>query len=86
MIGSLLLPTITSFLLICRHSLSIFQLNETNFDAVTKASTGENKDWLVRFYAPWCPYSREMLPALENAESQLMGFVHVGEVDAIANR
>ena len=77
---------IVSLLIICRESLSVFQLNETSFDSVTKALTGENGDWLVRFYAPWCTYSREMLPAWENAETQLKGFVRVGDVDAIANR
>ena len=75
-----------SLLLIFRESLCIFQLNETSFDSITKAVTGENGDWLVRFYAPWCPYSRDMLTAWENAETQLKGFVRVGDVDAVANR
>jgi len=71
---------------ICLRIVAVVQLNEKNFDLITRVTTGENGNWLIRFYAPWCQHSSNMISSFEDAEYQLNGEVNVGEVDAIVNR
>lgn len=45
----------------------VVDLDEANFEFVTRATKGDAADWLVAFGAPWCTYSQQLqlvLPAL----------------------
>ena len=42
--------------------------------------------WLVAFYAPWCPFSKRLLPKWEQAASDLKGKVKLGKVDAFTHK
>lgn len=67
-------------------AFNITSLTDATFDTVTKVQTGESGDWLIRFYAPWCPHSHNMLDAFAEAALQLDGEINVAEVDASINR
>lgn len=45
----------------------VVDLDEANFEIITRATKGDKADWLVAFGAPWCTYSQQLqlvLPAL----------------------
>ncbi|KAK1443748.1 protein disulfide-isomerase A6 like protein [Babesia gibsoni] len=65
---------------------SVVQLNDSNFEHLTQASTGSTTGpWFVKFYAPWCSHCRHMAPAWERLAKELKGVVNVADLDATRN-
>ncbi|RHY97386.1 hypothetical protein DYB35_006333 [Aphanomyces astaci] len=56
-------------------------LTAATFETITQATTGSNGDWFVAFYAPSCPYFRELAPQFEQLSKQVKGKVNLGWVD-----
>ncbi|VDL91875.1 unnamed protein product [Schistocephalus solidus] len=58
---------------------SVIELTDKNFDDLVLKSEDE---WLVSFYAPWCPHCKSLKPEWESAARKLSGKVKLGGVDA----
>ncbi|KAL7063777.1 hypothetical protein AAHC03_05719 [Spirometra sp. Aus1] len=58
---------------------SVIELTDSNFDDIVLKSEDE---WLVSFYAPWCPHCKSLKPAWESAAKKLSGKMKLGAIDA----
>lgn len=84
---NLLILTVLLILGLVASETDIITLNDTNFEALTQASTGATTgSWLIKFYAPWCGHCKNMQPAYEEVATELKGEVNVAEVDVAAHR
>ncbi|KAH8266620.1 hypothetical protein KR018_003822 [Drosophila ironensis] len=43
---------------------------------------GDNATWVLQFYAPWCRYSRKMVPEYKALATAFKGVVKVGAINA----
>ena len=58
---------------------SVIELTESSIDETINRP--ETKLWLVVFYAPWCKYSQEFFPVLDDVAPTLKGQLIIGKVD-----
>ncbi|VDN10263.1 unnamed protein product [Dibothriocephalus latus] len=58
---------------------SVIELTDSNFDDLVLKSQDE---WLVSFYAPWCPHCKSLKPQWELAAKKLGGKMKLGAIDA----
>merc|ERR1719240_999265 len=65
-------------------SSEVVVLTDDTFDELVSVTTGQQYDWFVKFYAPWCGHCKHLAPAWEklakNIEESGMD-VKVGKVD-----
>lgn len=61
-------------------------LTDDTFERATQASTGTStKSWFVKFYAPWCGFSRKLVPTWEELASKQEQDVVIAAVDVTAS-
>jgi len=70
----------------------VIQLDDSNFESLTKAFTGEAGIWFVEFYAPWCSHCQRLAPIWERLantvhhdQNNLYHQFHIAAIDASAN-
>eukprot|EP01095_Lingulamoeba_sp_RSL-Kostka_P010620 TRINITY_DN385_c2_g2_i1.p1 TRINITY_DN385_c2_g2~~TRINITY_DN385_c2_g2_i1.p1 ORF type:complete len:395 (-),score=119.82 TRINITY_DN385_c2_g2_i1:67-1251(-) len=74
--------TLFLFILLSLHHIKsdVVRLNDDNFDNHIKDGV-----WLVKFYAPWCKYCREIVATYVNLAEVVQDNWNIGEVDCIEN-
>ena len=79
MVRWLLLLFITASL--CGNVVSeLIKLSDENFE-----EQFNSKDWIVKFYAPWCKHCKTLKPIFEELGSKV-SHVGVGDIDATSNK
>ena len=67
----------------------IIQLNDSNFEHLTQATTGATTGaWFIEFYAPWCGYCQQFQPKWSELSVQLHSLnapVSIGTIDGTVN-
>eukprot|EP00428_Durinskia_dybowskii_P071835 CAMPEP_0170404286 /NCGR_PEP_ID=MMETSP0117_2-20130122/26550_1 /TAXON_ID=400756 /ORGANISM="Durinskia baltica, Strain CSIRO CS-38" /LENGTH=429 /DNA_ID=CAMNT_0010661291 /DNA_START=13 /DNA_END=1302 /DNA_ORIENTATION=- len=66
-------------LVVCSLS-ELIQLTDENFE-----EKFAEKDWLVKFYAPWCKHCKTLKPVFEELASKV-SHAGIGEIDATKNK
>ncbi|CAE7024339.1 PDIL2-2 [Symbiodinium natans] len=57
----------------------VVNLTDSNFQELV--ARGENRPWVVKFYAPWCGHCKMLAPTWEQLANKLDGQVNVAKVD-----
>lgn len=57
----------------------VTNLTDQNFEELV--ARGDNKPWVVKFYAPWCGHCKVLAPTWEKIAEDLKGQMNVGKVD-----
>ncbi|GAM17426.1 hypothetical protein SAMD00019534_006010, partial [Acytostelium subglobosum LB1] len=57
---------------------SVHNLNANNFDSMVN---GDDHNWLVEFYAPWCGHCKSLKPEYEKAATNLKGITKFAAVN-----
>ncbi len=42
------------------ENVNVHRLNEADFDSMVKF--GQDANWFIMFYAPWCPHCKKLIP------------------------
>jgi len=65
---------------------SVITLTDENFEHDTQAATGATTgDWLIEFYAPWCPHCTRLQPVFEKVADELKSVINVAKLDVDVN-
>ncbi|CAE7561123.1 unnamed protein product [Symbiodinium microadriaticum] len=57
----------------------VVNLTDSNFQDLVKR--GDDRPWVVKFYAPWCGHCKMIAPTWESLAKKVQGQVNVGKVD-----
>jgi len=65
---------------------AVVVLTDSNFEELVRPATGENGDWLIEFYAPWCGHCKTLAPTWDKLATSLASHptLHVAKLDATA--
>ncbi|XP_054625414.1 protein disulfide-isomerase TMX3-like [Dunckerocampus dactyliophorus] len=78
---------VVSAVLLCASFTSVWTFVEEIDDSLVE-TRGDNDIWLIKFYAPWCSFCKQLDPVWHQVGSELKSvgsLVNVGKCDATAN-